>query len=765
MKFTVIIFALLLSQNTFGQITHLLKGKVTDKDGKGLPHATIKTGENGTISDVNGEFRISLTNGSHEIRVSSIGFINQTHTLTIPDQKEISFILEEDVQRLNEVVVSATRTSRSIENIPLPVSVIKAEEIEKIGALRLDEVLLEQAGMQIVSDHGTGLQMQGLSSDYILFLIDGEPIIGRTAGTLDLSRLAVDNIERIEVIKGPASSLYGSEAMAGVVNIITKKPKEGFSTSIRARYRTFQTSDLNTTVGYASPKSSASIFFNRVGSNGYDLNEETLSQTIPEYSGYTFNPKFAYKFSDKVNLSINSRLYTENQENVAELTVNEEELLMQDKGKRSDWNLMPTLEIKLKENHHLQLRGYHTAYKTETQLINNKDQSIYENSYFDQFFNRLELQYDWYINEENITTIGFGATNEQVKATNYEDIDEFKANYAFLQYQWIPSDRFNMILGGRFDHHNAYASRFSPKLAAGYQINNWITMQASFGGGYKSPDFRQLILNFTNPVAGYTVIGSTIVQDRMEELTEQGQIETVFIDPATIETIKAESSIAYNLGFDLTPGKKSKISFNFFRNEISNLIDTAPIARKTNGQNVFSYFNFDEVITQGVDVKGDYKLLPNLNFSLGYQYLDSKNIEDINKIKNGEIFKRDPATNRTQKVTLEDYGGLVNRSRHSGNAKLFYINNRYNFDMSLRTIYRGKWGVGDANGNGIIDSDNEYADGYILLNLAVNKQLFSWITIESGINNILDVTNSFEPSLPGRIWYGGINIKLSQKNK
>ncbi|MBX2841582.1 MAG: TonB-dependent receptor [Flammeovirgaceae bacterium] len=741
-----------------------MKGKITDKDGKGLPHATIKAGEKGAISNVNGEFRISLTDGTHTISVSSVGFITQTHSLVIPDQKEFKVILQEDIQKLNEVVVSATKTSRSIENIPLPIEVISAEEIEKIGALRLDEVLLEQVGMQIVSDHGTGLQIQGLSSDYILFLIDGEPIIGRTAGTLDLTRLAVDNIERIEVIKGPASSLYGSEAMAGVVNIITKKPNEGLSASIRARYRTFGTSDLNATVGYASKKTSASIFFNRVGSNGYDLNEETLSQTIPKYSGYTVNPKFVFKFSDKVNLSINSRMYSENQENLAEVTIGEEEVIMDDLGKRSDWNLMPTLEIKLKENHHLQLRGYHTQYKTESELINKEDRSIYESSYFDQFFNRIELQYDWYINEKHITTFGLGHTNEKVNATNYADINEFRANYAFLQYQWIPTDRFNVILGGRFDSHNAYDSRFSPKLAAGYKLNNWINIQASFGGGYKSPDFRQLLLNFTNPVAGYTVLGSTIVQDRMEELTQQDQIETIYIDPKTIETIKAESSIAYNLGFDLFPGKKSKVAFNFFRNEISNLIETAPIARKTNGQNVFSYFNFDEVITQGVDIKGDFQLSPNLNLSAGYQFLDSKNIEDINEIKNGEVFKRDPATNRTLKVSLKDYGGLVNRSRHSGNAKLFYINNQYNFDIALRTIYRGKWGVGDSNGNGIIDSENEYADDYFLLNLAVNKVLFQKITLESGINNILNVKNSFVPTMPGRIWYAGINIKLSKNN-
>src|SRR5688500_15744599 len=92
-------------------------------------------------------------------------------------------------KQLEEVVVTATRTLRSIKNVPVPVTVITQDKIERIGALRLNEVLAEQAGLQIISDHGTGIQVQGLSADYILILIDGEPVIGRTAGTLDLTRL------------------------------------------------------------------------------------------------------------------------------------------------------------------------------------------------------------------------------------------------------------------------------------------------------------------------------------------------------------------------------------------------------------------------------------------------------------------------------------------------------------------------------------------------------------------------------------------------
>jgi outer membrane receptor for ferrienterochelin and colicins len=281
------------------------------------------------------------------------------------------------------------------------------------------------------------------------------------------------------------------------------------------------------------------------------------------------------------------------------------------------------------------------------------------------------------------------------------------------------------------------------------------------GGGYKAPDFRQLILNFTNPVAGYTVVGSSILSDVINELESSGQIQQILINPENIQEIEAEQSLAYNLGTQISKGKFN-LELNFFRNQISNLIDTSPIARKTNGQNVFSYLNFNRVVTQGVELQTDYSVLQNLEFSAGYQYLDSRDVDAVEAIKNGEVFTRNPQTNGTVAMELSDYAGLPNRSRHSGNLKLFYTNSKQRWDASLRAIYRGPWGLGDANGNGVIERSTELASGYWLLNLALNKEVFKAITIELGSNNLMNTTNAFEPSLAGRIWYGGIRIRLEE---
>ena len=122
-------------------------------------------------------------------------------------------------QELEAVIVSATRTQRQMSSLPMPTQFIPQKEIEAINAIRLTDLLDEQTGLITVSDFGggQGVQMQGLDSQYTLVMIDGVPLIGRSAGTLDLSRVTVGNIKQIEIVRGASSSLYGNEALGGVI--------------------------------------------------------------------------------------------------------------------------------------------------------------------------------------------------------------------------------------------------------------------------------------------------------------------------------------------------------------------------------------------------------------------------------------------------------------------------------------------------------------------------------------------------------------------
>ncbi|MEY4930965.1 MAG: hypothetical protein RI909_1689, partial [Bacteroidota bacterium] len=123
-------------------------------------------------------------------------------------------------KQLEEIIVTATRNERTVGALPMPVSLIPKNQIKTMGSLRLNDVLTEQTGLVVVPQinaQGNGIQIQGFNPDYTLILIDGEPIIGRYTGSLELSRIAIGNIKQIEIVKGPSSSLYGSDALAGVI--------------------------------------------------------------------------------------------------------------------------------------------------------------------------------------------------------------------------------------------------------------------------------------------------------------------------------------------------------------------------------------------------------------------------------------------------------------------------------------------------------------------------------------------------------------------
>jgi outer membrane receptor for ferrienterochelin and colicins len=719
----------------------------------------------GGTTDFDGLYTILFERpGSYVLEVSAVGFKKHTVKIIVAENEQASLdiLLEEELLNLETVIVSATRTQRSYEDVPAAVTVISAEQIKRMNSLRLDEVLLEQTGLQVVSDHGTGLQMQGLSSEYILILIDGEPVIGRTAGTLDLSRLAVGNVKQIEVVRGPASSLYGSEAIAGVVNIITDSAKAGLNASVQSQYRSFNTLNLQGQAGVRLDKFGFNFFADHLSSDGYDLTPESISKTAPKFDAQTIQGKFSYQIKPWARFQMTARSYQENQENFESIVEAEETQNLQILTQQKDINLMPSLSLRFGERHQAELRHYYTSFFNESASKYQSKDGLFDSSFFDQSFSRNELQYDFMPNSSNVVTVGAGQFSEQVEATRYDDENRFFSQYVFGQYQFLPANLPELTLGLRYDNHSQYASQWSPKVSIRHKFSDNLIVQFGLGAGFKAPDFRQLLLNFTNATAGYSVVGSSILKESILQMQQQGLISQVLRNLEDLEQIQAESSFSYNLGFNLNPHPKIKTQVNLYHNSIENLIDTAPVAIKTNGQSVFSYFNIARVITQGAELQTNWKLNEKWDFGIGYAYLNTRDVDVWESIKAGEVFKRDISSGRVMQVKTSDYGGLSYRSAHSGNLKIGYQFSNPSLNTFLRAIYRGRFGVADLNGSGIIDDPREFSKGYVLLNLAAQKLFGKLWQLDAGINNILGSTNTYEPSLAGRVFFVGAKINFSK---
>lgn len=683
---------------------------------------------------------------------------------------------------LSELVVTATRNERTLGALPMPVSLIPKMQIRTMGSLRLNEVLNEQTGLVVVpqvNGRGNGIQIQGFNPDYTLVLIDGEPLVGRNTGLLDLTRIAIGNIRQIEIVKGPSSSLYGSEALAGVINIITERPM-GTKGNFNSRYGTNNTLDLSGDVSTAGEKFGVYAFANRYSTDGYDLSPETPGATVSPFSSYTFNSKLTAKISAKTDFILFGRYFTESQRFQDEvITPTNEVVGTTGTGNIAEWNVNPVLTHRFSEQFKTTWRLYNTSYSAESNIRFNSDGASYYHDDFHQSFTRPEVNGEYFINEKNIITGGAGFIGERVRTSRYGDEETRKqqTSYGFLQYEWLPAGKWNVIAGARFDRSNVYGGQLSPKLSARWEVNDRLTLKVSGGMGFKSPDFRQLYLNFNNTAGGgYSVYGTEVVGEKLAELEGQNRIQTYLFDPALIGKLQAERSSAINAGGRIGLSRRLSLDINGFYNSINNLIETQTVAVTTNNQSIFSYRNINRAYTSGLESNLNYGPVSHFSMSLGHQLLFAKDKDVVAAVKAGEMFSRDPETLVTRRLNRFDYFGLYNRSRHTGNFKVFYNDPASGWEGSVRVIYRGKFGIGeirdgsvagsDVNSNSILDTYDNFINGYTMVNLSAAKTFQSKLRLQTGIDNLFGYRNvTYIPNIPGRIFYLSAGFTFTKKNK
>ena len=529
-----------------------------------------------------------------------------------------SLIMESDVYALDEIVVGATRSERNLGDIPLPVSVIPKSQINRSGAMRLSRLLSEQPGLTLVSDHGEGVQLQGFDPEYVMVMIDNQPVIGRTAGTLDLSRITVSNVQRIEIIRGPSSSIYGSDALAGVINVVTELPKDGAGASLSAQYRSFNTLELSAGAEFKKNKFSSQLNLNRYSSSGYDLSSRTLSMTAPPFSSYTLGGKLAYRVSNRVDLRVNGRFFTQSFSDELISRVGNKVEVVEFDSARDDWSVSPSIHYYPGDRTKLVFTHYFMKYGTESTYAVQSDGSLYDAIRYQRGISKFEVQGDHKLQSHQITA-GVGYVHETVDAAYYNNsFGALQTTYGFAQDEWSPwKGRMVAIAGVRFDLQNKYGSQVNPKLAAQFRVVDGVTIHGSVGRGFRAPDFRQLAINLNNPTEGYTVLGREVVGEEMEKLHNTGQISQLLMDYTSFPSLKPESSSAYNLGIRLEIGEWGYLRVNAFRNDVKNLIETLPIAIKTNFRQVYSYRNISRIYTQGIEKRvgtGDLERVEDLDW-------------------------------------------------------------------------------------------------------------------------------------------------------
>lgn len=600
---------------------------------------------------------------------------------------------------------------------------------------------------------GEGIQIQGLDSEYILILVDGLPLIGRQSGTLDLKRIAIGNINQIEIIKGSSSSLYGSEALGGVVNLISDESQDSLSLNFDYKFSSFNTSDINVSTGLIDRAGKKlNIFINSYSSDGYDLDPSDNLMTVDPFKNYTGFVKYSFS---KNNLSFltSARIFDEKQS----FKIDNNYF---GKNYVKEWNSNSKLGYSISDILNIESEIYLTSYNSNENISSvNPDQ---EESYYDQFLFKSEIRGIVDMRKRDKLILGIGFIDESLRRNNFykKNISQYSVNL-FTQFEGFISNNTNYIVGARYDNYNDYKSQISPRIAFKTKILEGIFFKSSIGKGFKAPDFRQLYFNFTNSTIGYSVIGFNVVDEVISELYRDNQIVNLVIPINEFDDkLNPESSISFNLGLNYIQSDKLKVGVNLFRNDINDLIDFRVIANKTNGQNVFSYFNLNKVYTQGLESTINFKPTEKLNIIFGYQFLEAKDKDIVDLIKNGQIFARESLNTPSFEIKSTDYIGLYNRSRHTLNLKVFMKTNN-NLNINFRSKYRSRYALSDSNGNDILDAYDKFIKGFFILDFAISKKINKYLSINIGSDNLLNYKDPQNISnLPGRMVYGKFNLTM-----
>lgn len=676
--------------------------------------------------------------------------------------------------RMAPVVVTATRSEKILEDVAVPVSVITADIMEREGALRLGDVLANEMGMALFDDHGTGLQVQGFASDYTLILLDGEPVIGRTAGTLDVDRITVKGLSRLEIVRGPSSSLYGSEALAGVVNLITAPPAEGMQGSASFRIGSHTTSDMTFQMEGGLEHLGARLVVNRYASDGYDLTPGVYGPTTPSFADWTGDLRSRMVISDRVQVRLGARGTIENQESVfASVTDGVAEARYNDEGKRLEWSIHPEIEMQFSDKIRLNTTLYGTSYQTETHHRRQNDGFVHYEDEFDQMLAKAEMQMDVLWGTKHLTNLGGGMIGEQIGGSRYGGTEsdpnpESTQAYLFAQHEWLASDLVHFNTSLRFDNHSDYTARVTPKFAVLVRPSSKIRLRASVGSGFKAPAFRQLYLSFTNPAGGYSVFGSLPMNEGIRQLEAEGQIEQKLFDISQLDPLLAESSVAFNVGGSVEPFRWLTVQANVFHNNVRDLIETQPVAQKTNGSFVYGYFNLARIYTRGIELEANISSQSvrrnSFDITLGYQFLQARDRKVVTALKEGTVFGRLP-NGRDYRLTLGDYTGMFGRSPHSATVRAAYMNTDIDLTVSIQGRWRSRYGYRDLDGNNLANRSDEFVPDYAVLGAAVTKSFTVVQTLEAvvqvGLDNAFNHTYpTLVPSLPGRRGYVSLEFNF-----
>ncbi len=683
-----------------------INGYVFDSiSGKPIFNANIHLASDntGSASDKDGKFIIQgVAKLPVQIKISHIGYKTVTYNIKKINSYNI-YYLDKTVVEFDELVVTASRSQQYRSKSPILTEIINRSDIESSSSKNVAELLRLKSGVFIQESVGGGsnLKILGMDSKYVLILVNSQPINGKFNNRVSLDQIATENIEKIEIVKGPSSSLYGSEAMAGVVNIITntkgiksisaKGRIDGSSKSLSNN--NFQSGDNYLAFDVQQPIKNAALRMN-INTASINKNQSIVSEV------YDQTKKSAFDIGGQYFLINNSALdigyYNFSQRSERESKLNQ---VMSQIGRQ---NLIATYKNP-HFTHTLRTSNYFRKYsqKRPWDSFITDEEKTSEKLVEYELKNRHQAS-SMFINS-GVEVSQAKYQSNRIKSGN-QKIDIFSL---FTQFDNEHTSNISTTTGLRIDNFSNYKAVFSPRFAVMYDFNNSFKFRYSWGLGFRAPSFIEQYIDWDHEQYGYTVFGNA--------------------------NLKPERSNGAILSLQYDDSKTYDLNISYYITYFENLIENFTVS-----PGKLSYENVESATFEGIEILSRITLSEKFSTNISLNWLDNRDRMD-NIIPNTVPFS------------------------FSSQAKYLSPNGIFSFNANIKIITPYTPQIYDSE-QGIFIKDKNKIDQYALINLTTNIKWGKNTNYSIGVDNLTDYTNIKYGPYIGRKIYFQISSIINNRN-
>ena len=517
---------------------------------------------------------------------------------------------------LGEVVVTGTRTPKFLKNTPIQTRVISAKEIARLDATNVQDLLqqeLPSVEFSYAMNQQTHLNFSGFGGQGVLFIVDGERLAGETMDDVDFTRLSMDNVERIEIVKGAASALYGSNATGGVINIITKNSQKPLTLNVNARYAKHNEQRYGAAFGLNGKHWNNMLTANLNSTDNYNVHsaESPVTRIIATvYGDKTMNLKDQLVWSPNSNLHLTGRAGYFFRETVRSADQPERYRDFSG-GLRMDWNLSEWDNVQASY-------AFDQYDKSDFQRITRLDIRDYSNVQ-----NTIRWLYNHSFESGDVLTIGSDYMHDYLYNTNLEgEVRKQDLWDVFAQYDWLITDKWEAVGAVRYDYFSdGNDSHVTPKLNVCYKPMRNLALRAGYGMGFRAPTLKEKYYDFN-------MSGIWIVEGNAN--------------------LKSEVSHNVNLTAEYTKGHYNFTASIYYNKVKNKLATSAPYFKNADDKLPYlPYANLDNYSVCGGEIGAQAKWNNGFGARLTYAYTKEQLAKDKdgNTINNQYIPAREHALN------------------------------------------------------------------------------------------------------------------------